>query len=134
MTFKNIIFLLLHNILLSTSVDKITTNIYTIVDVVLSIVQSKKQKFKEEIIECATDLFATLMEKASNYVVKNYRKDINDLFFSDTFFNTSAWMLGNWKTIINLYINHEKNELIEDIFVKWNTSAGMFTSKKFETE
>lgn len=74
------------------------------------------------------------MEKASNYVVKNYRKDINDLFFSDTFFNTSARMLGNWKTIINLYINHEKNELIEDIFVKWNTSAGMFTSKKFETE
>jgi hypothetical protein len=24
--------------------------------------------------------------------------------------------------------------LIEDIFVKWNTSAGMFTTKKFETD
>ena len=74
------------------------------------------------------------MEKASNYIVKTYRKDINEMFFSDSFFNTSARMLGNWKTIINLYINHERNELIEDIFVNWNTSAGMFTSKKFETE
>jgi len=108
--------------------------LYVIVDVVLNIIQSKKQKFKEEIIECATDLFANLMEKASNYIVKTYRKDINEMFFSDSFFNTSARMLGNWKTIINLYINHERNELIEDIFVKWNTSAGMFTSKKFETE
>lgn len=133
-TFKNIIFLLLHNILLSTSVDKITSNLYVIVDVVLNIIQSKKRKSNQEIVECSTDLLANLMEKASNYIVKTYRKDINELFFADDFFNTSARMLGNWKTIINLYINHERNELIEDIFVKWNTSAGMFTSKEFETK
>ena len=74
------------------------------------------------------------MEKASNYIVKNYRKEINELFFADNFFDTTARTLNNWATIINLYINHEKNELIEDIFVKWNTSAGMFTSTKFATE
>lgn len=95
---------------------------------------TSKTKYKEEIIESATDLFACLMEKASNYIVKQYRKEINELFFSDNFFDTTLWTLNNWATIINLYINHEKNELIEDIFVKWNTSAGMFTSKKFETE
>lgn len=120
--------------LLSTSVDKITANIYTIVDVVLDIIKQRKDKFNDEIVECATDLFANMMTNSSNYIVKNYRKDINELFFSNHFFDTSARRLGNWKTIINLYINHEKDELIEDIFVKWNTSAGMFTSKKFETE
>jgi hypothetical protein len=126
-------FNLLHNILLSTNPDKITHNIYTIVDVVISIITQKKQKNNTEIIEAVTDLFARLMEKAHNYIVKNYRKEISEMFFSDSFFNTSARTLNNWATIINLYINHEKNELIEDIFYKWNTSAGMFTSKKFET-
>ena len=123
--------------MLSTSVDLITKNIYIIVDVVIKIIQfknSSNQKFKEEIVEACTDLFSCLMEKASNYIVKQYRKEINELFFSDNFFDSTLRTLNNWATIINLYINHEKNELIEDIFVKWNTSAGMFTSKKFETE
>jgi len=72
-TLKNIIFLLLHNILLSTSVDLITKNIYIIVDVVIKIINPKTgSKFKEEIIESSTDLFACLMEKASNYIVKQY--------------------------------------------------------------
>ena len=120
---------------MSTSVDLITKNIYEIVDVVIKIIMhTSKTKYKEEIIESATDLFACLMEKASNYIVKQYWKEINELFFSDNFFDTTLRTLNNWATIINLYINHEKNELIEDIFVKWNTSAGMFTSKKFETE
>lgn len=127
--------MLLHNILLSTSVDLITKNIYVIVDVVIKIIMGKgSAKYKEEIVEACTDLFACLMEKASNYIVKQYRKEINELFFSDNFFDSTLWTLNNYSTIINLYINHEKNELIEDIFVKWNTSAGMFTSKKFETE
>ena len=84
-------------------------------------------------VEAATDLFATLMDKAHSYIVKNYRKEISEMFFSDNFFETSARTLSNWATIISLYMNHEKNELIEDIFYKWNTSAGMFTSKKYET-
>lgn len=31
-------------------------------------------------------------------------------------------------------MNYEKNDLIDDIINKWNTSAGMFTSKGFETK
>jgi len=58
---------------LSTSVDLITKNIYEIVDVVIKIIMhTSKTKYKEEIIESATDLFACLMEKASNYIVKQY--------------------------------------------------------------
>lgn len=100
---------------------------------VLAIITAKRTKPKIEIIESVTDLLARLMEKAHHYIVKNYRKEISEMFFNDSFFSTSARTLNNWATIINLYMNHEKNELIEDIFYKWNTSAGMFTSKKFET-
>ena len=31
-------------------------------------------------------------------------------------------------------MNYEKNDLIDDIISKWNTSAGMFTSKLYETK
>ena len=134
LTLKNIIFPLLHNILQSITADKIAHNIFTIIDVSFDIIKNvKKEKEKGEIVEAVTELFAELMDKAHNYIVKNYRKEISDMFFDDRFFKTSARSLNNWSTIINLYMNHEKNELIEDIFYKWNISAGMFTSKQFET-
>ena len=99
----------------------------------MGIISGKRGKSKGEVVEAAIDLFARLMEKAHSYIVKNYRKEISEMFFNDNFFQTSARTLSNWATIINLYMNHEKNELIEDIFYKWNITAGMFTSKKYET-
>ena len=129
---KNCFFTLLHNVLLSTNVDKITQNIYEIVNVIIAML-NRKSKHYNIIVEAVTDLFAILMENAHNYIVKNYRKEVAEMFFDDEFFKTSSLALRNWTTIIHLYMNHEKEELIEDIFYKWNTSAGMFTSKKFET-
>ena len=74
------------------------------------------------------------MEKAHHILVKTYRKQISEIFFSDFFFDSSSRALNKWSIIINLYMNYEKNDLIDDIINKWNTSAGMFTSKLYETK
>mmetsp|Transcript_34520 Transcript_34520/g.39949 ORF Transcript_34520/g.39949 Transcript_34520/m.39949 type:complete len:307 (-) Transcript_34520:102-1022(-) len=74
------------------------------------------------------------MEKAHHILVKSYRKQISEIFFSDYFFDASSRALNKWSIIINLYMNYEKNDLIDDIISKWNTSAGMFTSKLYETK
>ena len=74
------------------------------------------------------------MEKAHHLIVKNYRREITEIFFSDEFFNCSRGALRKWSTIINLYMTHEKADLIEDIISKWNTSSGLFTSKDWENK
>mmetsp|Transcript_28465 Transcript_28465/g.25194 ORF Transcript_28465/g.25194 Transcript_28465/m.25194 type:complete len:127 (+) Transcript_28465:1-381(+) len=74
------------------------------------------------------------MKNADAILVKTYRKQISEIYFSDFFFDSSSRALNKWKTIIEYYMNHELNDLIDDILSKWNTSAGMFTSKLYETK
>lgn len=130
---KNLFFPLLHNILTSSSQEKIVYNLDTIVGVVIHILQRKKD-YPPVLIDSVTELFACLMEKAHHMLVKTYRKQIAEIFFSDFFFDSSSRSLNKWSIIINLYMNYEKNDLIDDIINKWNTSAGMFTSKLYETK
>lgn len=132
-TMKNLFFLLLHNVLLSSSQEKIVYNLDTIVGVSIHILQNKKDK-PPVITDIVTELFAGLMKNADKILVKTYRKQISEIFFSDYFFDASSRALNKWKTIIDYYMNHEKNDLIDDIINKWNTSAGMFTSKHYETK
>jgi hypothetical protein len=44
---------------------------------------NKSDKQDEIIIETSTDLFASLMDKAHHLLVKSYRKEISEFFFSD---------------------------------------------------
>jgi len=119
--------------LTSSSQEKIVYNLDTIVGVIIHILQRKKD-YPPVLIDAVTELFACLMEKAHHLLVKTYRKQISEIFFSDYFFDASSRALNKWSIIINLYMNYEKNDLIDDIINKWNTSAGMFTSKLYETK
>ena len=132
-TLKNLFFVLLHNVLLSSSQEKIVYTLDTIVGVIIHILQRKKE-YPPVLIDIVTELFASLMKNADKILVKTYRKQISEIFFSDYFFDASSRALNKWKTIIEYYMNHEKNDLIDDIINKWNTSAGMFTSKLYETK
>ncbi|CAI2382310.1 unnamed protein product [Moneuplotes crassus] len=132
-TMKNLFFSLLHNVLLSSSQEKIVYNLDTIVGVIIHILQ-RKRDHPPVLTDIVTELFAGLMKNADAILVKTYRKQISEIFFSDSFFDSSSRALNKWKTIIEYYMNHEKNDLIDDIISKWNTSAGMFTSKHYETK
>jgi hypothetical protein len=132
-TMKNLFFSLLHNVLLSSAQEKIVYNLETIVGVIIHILQRKKEH-PLVLTDIVTELFAGLMKVADAILVKTYRKQISEIFFSDYFFDASSRALNKWKTIIEFYMNYEKNDLIDDIISKWNTSAGMFTSKLYETK
>lgn len=132
-TMKNLFFSLLHNVLLSSSQEKVVYNLDTIVGVIIHILQRKKDH-PPVLTDIVTELFAGLMKNADAILVKTYRKQISEIYFSDYFFDASSRALNKWKTIIEYYMNHERNDLMEDIISKWNTSAGMFTSKLYETK
>jgi len=54
----------------------------------MQILNNKAKAEKEDpvIREIVTDFFATIMDKANQLLVKPYKREITDLFFSDNFF------------------------------------------------
>jgi hypothetical protein len=55
--------------------------------------------------EAVTDFFATLMDKANQLLVKPYKREISELFYSDNFFQQSRRTLKKWCKIINHFIS-----------------------------
>lgn len=107
------------------------------VDEVLKILSKRDDKDNRErafIREAATDFFATLMDGANNYLVKRYKQEISDLFFHDNFFQMSRRNLRKWCKIINHFISDHKDAVFDDLLYKWNTQAGLLTSKETESK
>jgi len=83
--------------------------------------------------EVITDFFSALMDKANLFLVKPYKREISDIFFHDNFFQMSRRTLRKWCKIINHFMmDQQKTEVFDDLVYKWNTQAGVFTSKEFE--
>mmetsp|Transcript_22191 Transcript_22191/g.16596 ORF Transcript_22191/g.16596 Transcript_22191/m.16596 type:complete len:98 (+) Transcript_22191:153-446(+) len=72
------------------------------------------------------------MDKANQFLVKPFKREISDIFLHDNFFQMSRRTLRKWCKIINHFIMDQKTEFFDDLVYKWNTQAGVFTSKEFE--
>lgn len=64
----------------------------------------KQEKEDTVIREIMTDFFGALMDKANQLLVKPYKREISEIFFSDNFFQMSRRTLRKWCKIINHFI------------------------------
>ena len=87
-TLKSILYPMVQSIVEHTNHEKITSCLSIIVDVVLQILSKRDEKDKLQIVirEGITDFFAELMDKTNQLLVRPYKREISDLFFSDNFF------------------------------------------------
>lgn len=149
-TLKGCLFPMVHSIVggnaSHTAFDKIAASLKIIVDEVLKILMKKdmdtkstsaassgsSEREKAFIREAVTDFFAVLMDGANLYLVKRYKQEISDLFFHDNFFQMSRRNLRKWCKIINHFISDHKDAVFDDLLYKWNTQAGLLTSKETE--
>ena len=133
-TLKSVLYPMVQSILVHNNHDKITQALSIIVGVVLQILGSKQKAEKDDAVirELMTDFFSALMDKANQLLVKPYKREISDIFFSDNFFMMSRRTLRKWCKIINHFIVEQKTEVLDDLMYKWNVSAGVFTTKDFE--
>ncbi|CDW85800.1 n-terminal domain-containing protein [Stylonychia lemnae] len=136
-TLKSILYHMVQSICLHSNHDKITAALSIVVNVVLQILSNKTDKDKLDkqqvvIREAITDFFATIMDRANQLLVKPYKREISELFYSDNFFQMSRRTLRKWCKIINHFILDQKDQVFEDLVYKWNTQAGLLTSKDFE--
>ena len=122
-TLKSILYPTVQNILVHNNHDKITAALSIIVSVIMQILNNKSKGEKEDpvIRETITDFFATIMDKANQLLVKPYKREITDLFFSDNFFQMGRRTLRKWCKILNHFIIDQKNEVFDDLVYKWNT-------------
>lgn len=118
------------------SFEKISLCLKIVVDEILKILNKKEDNDKHKLFirEVATDFFATLLDDANQYLVKRYKQEISDMFFHDNFFQMSRRNLRKWCKIINHFINDHKDAVFDDLLYKWNTQAGLLTSKDTENK
>jgi hypothetical protein len=151
-TLKGCLFSLVHSIVggqaSHTSFDKIAASLKIVVDEVLKVLSLTRKDLevagqkgvvsidKERVFirEAVTDFFAALMDHANMYLVKRYKQEISELFFHDNFFQMSRRNLRKWSKIINHFISDHKDAVFEDLLYKWNTQAGLLTSKETENK
>lgn len=74
------------------------------------------------------------MDQANNLLVRPFKKEISEIFFSDNFFCMNRRTLRKWSKIINHFIIDQKNEVFDDLLYKLNTQAGVFVRKNFEVK
>jgi hypothetical protein len=117
--------------------EKIQQSLKIIVDEVLKVLNiNKKDDLKDHsrvfLREALTDFFAALMDETAQYLVKRYKQEISDLFFHENFFLMSRRNLRKWCRIINHFISDHKDAVFDDLVYKWNTQAGLLTTKDTE--
>jgi len=105
-TLKSILYPMVQSILVHNNHEKITSALSIIVGVIMQILNGKSKGEKEDpvIRETVTDFLASLMDKANQLLVKPYKKEITELFFSDNFFSMNRRTLRKWCRIINHFI------------------------------
>ena len=111
-TLKSILYHTVQSICLHSNHDKITQALAIVVGPVLSILSSKSEAKDTKAIaikDAVTDFFATLMDKANQLLVKPYKREISELFYSDNFFQQNRRTLKKWCKIINHFISDQKD-------------------------
>lgn len=153
---KGVLFTTVQNIIDNasshSSTEKIQGALKIVVDEVIKVLNKKEQAMENRdnptdaeqesafLREVFTDFFASLMDRGSMYLVARYKQEISELFFADTFFQTSRRNMRKWCKIINKFISyqsehmHHKDAVFDDLVYKWNTQAGLLTSRETENK
>mmetsp|Transcript_37073 Transcript_37073/g.26971 ORF Transcript_37073/g.26971 Transcript_37073/m.26971 type:complete len:80 (+) Transcript_37073:5415-5654(+) len=77
------------------------------------------------------DYLATLSNTKENNMIiqKLYKKEVLDMFYTDSFFNMSERQLRNWQTIMSSFLE-SRSEVFEELMAKFK-AEGFFVSKDF---
>lgn len=108
-----------------------------IVDEVLKILNNTKKETvldqnKSFIREALVDFFASLMDTASQYLIKRYKAEIQEFFSNENFFIMSRRSLRKWSKIINHFISDQKDAVFDGLFYQYNKEPGILASKDSE--
>lgn len=104
LTLKSTLFNAVENIIIRNNHDKMSSALSIVVSTILPILKNSRDREDPDIREHVTDFFAHLMDQANQFLVKAFKREISEIFYSDNFFCVNRRTLRKWSTIINHFI------------------------------
>ncbi|EGR31419.1 n-terminal domain protein [Ichthyophthirius multifiliis] len=98
----------------------------------LNILFNEKAQFQSKIVEFASKFLYNLVNNQS--LVKEFKKNILEIFNQDNFFSCSKRTLQYWGEIINIIINTEKNDLFMNYLNKVTLNSSFFSKEEKENK
>ncbi|KRX02740.1 Armadillo-type fold [Pseudocohnilembus persalinus] len=128
-TIKNISLDLLQNTYAPERSDRIVSRTKEYMEPLFTIIEDKSDK-NQMFLQAASEVLHSLLSKAPNLMLKEFKKGILDIFNKDNFFNQSKQTMKYWSKIIDQVLSCDKlNDQFTEYLSKL-TLTGSFFSKE----
>ena len=135
-TLNQILCQLIQNIIGTADTEQTNKSISIILRSVLSILSDQMKQGQDSNVmnEYMTELFSSIVEKVhkiNSELLKPYKKDVTELFNSDSFFMLNKLNLKQWQKIMRFFIDGRPEEFFEEQMTKWNFQGGLFANNQY---
>lgn len=128
-TIKRIALDLLQNTYAPEKAERIVSRTREFMEPLFPVIEDKSEK-NSLFLECASELLHSLLEKAPNLLIKEFKKSILDIFNKDNFFSQSKHTLKYWTKIIDKVVGCDKYTDLFGEYLSKITLSGSFFSKE----
>lgn len=131
-TLKRIGLLLVQNTYSPERIDRIIKKMKEFMEVIFPIMEDKRPE-NQPFLELASELLYSQLESSRSFLIKDYKKNILDIFDGNDFFKCTKQTLKYWSKIIDWVITMDRTDLFSEFLAKVSAFS-FFFSKDTETK
>jgi len=89
-------------------------------------VMENKAPENQPFLECASELLYSQLDTARSFLIKDFKKNILDIFNGNDFFKCTKQTLKYWSKIIDWVLSNDKSDLFSEFLNKVSSFAILF--------
>jgi len=109
-------------------IDRVIVRTKEFMVIVFPLIENKSPE-NRHFAECASELLYYQLEDSRSFLVKDYKKNILDIFNGDDFFKCSKQTLKYWSKIIDWVVTMDRGDLFSEFMTKWANAFSFFYSQ-----
>jgi len=112
--------------------DRIIIRMKDFMEIIFPLMENKAPE-NQPFLECASELLYTQLESSRSFLVKEYKKNILDIFNGNDFFKCTKQTLKYWSKIIDWVVTMDKSDLFSEFLTKVSAFSFLY-SRDSETK
>jgi hypothetical protein len=124
-THKRISLTLIQNTYSPERIDRIIKRTKDFMEVIFPVMENKAIE-NQPFLECASELLYSQLDTARSFLIKDFKKNILDIFNGNDFFKCTKQTLKYWSKIIDWVLSNDKSDLFSEFLNKVSSFAILF--------
>jgi len=123
---------LIQNTYSADRIDRVAKRTKDFMDVVFPVMENKQPE-NQPYTECASELLEKLVGGSNTIVIKDFKKNILDIFDANDFFKCTRKSIRHWSKIIDAVMTNDKGDLFTEFLTKV-ASFGIIFNRDSDTK